>query len=89
MVVTGREFVAATITLVETKSKGSLTLMGPNGGITKPSGWQPQGTEIDGRLIGLQLPTKHSLCSSTRRRKQKEERRRYNITHHKKELHKS
>ena len=49
MVVTGREFVAATITLVETKSKGSLTLMGSNGGIAKPSGWQPQGDEMDGR----------------------------------------
>jgi hypothetical protein len=47
------------------------------------------GAEIDGRLTGLQLPTKHSLCSSTRRGKQKEERRRYNITNHKKELHKS
>jgi hypothetical protein len=73
--VNGGEFVDATIALVETKSKGSLTLMGPNGGITKPSGWQPQGTEIDGRLIGLQLPTKRSLCSFTRskteRRKKK------------------
>jgi hypothetical protein len=39
--VNGGEFVDATITLVETKSKGSLALMGPNGGITKPSGWQP------------------------------------------------
>jgi hypothetical protein len=46
------------------------------------------GAEIDGRLIGLQLPTKHSLCSFTRS-KQKEERRRYDITNHKKELHKS
>jgi hypothetical protein len=45
------------------------------------------GAEIDGRLIGLQLPTKHSLCSSTRS-KQREERIRYNITNHKKELHK-
>jgi hypothetical protein len=47
------------------------------------------GAEIDGRLIGLQLPTnKHNLCSSTRS-KQREERRRYNITNHKEELHKS
>ena len=51
----GGEFVDATIALVETKSKGSLALMGPNGGITKPSGWQPQGTETDGRGIGLQV----------------------------------
>ena len=32
----GGEFVDATIALVETKSKGSLALMGPNGGIANP-----------------------------------------------------
>ena len=52
----GGGFVDATIALVETKSKGSLALMGPNGGITKPSGWQPQGTETDGRGIPINRP---------------------------------
>jgi hypothetical protein len=75
--VNGGEFVAAAMALQETMSKGPLTPLDPNGGIAKPSGWQPPGDVI------REMNRPESYLTSTayaapHEANKKEERRRYN-----------